>query len=269
MRNPRRAYVDGLFGQIHLRIAGEASSARPPLLCLHQSPKSGLEFEPFMRFASGARRVIAPDYPGYGMSDPPPAEEDATIEAYAEEMWRVADALSLARLDLFGNHTGSKVAAAMALMRPDRVRSIVMVSAAILTPEERNLLIDYFTPIPLNRAGARFSISWRRVVEHSDPALPLEDMARSFMQNLMAGERYEWGHAAAFAYGAPFEDALRTLPHRIAILNPSDQLTEATRRAAPMLRNGRVIELPDWRHGFLDLHAKAAADLVLKLLDED
>lgn len=267
MTHPRRAYVDGGFGQIHVRIAGATRQALP-LLCLHQSPKSGLEFEPFMRAASGARDIIAPDYPGYGMSDPPPTEKEATIEAYAEEMWRVADALSLTRLDLFGNHTGSKVAAAMAMMRPDRVRSIVMVSAAILTPEERAAFIDYFTPIPLDRAGARFRISWERVVEHSDPALSLEAMAQSYLQNLMAGDRYEWGHAAAFAYGAPFEEALRSLPHRIAILNPNDQLSEATRRAAPMLRNGRVIELPEWRHGFLDLHAKAAAALVLRLLDE-
>jgi pimeloyl-ACP methyl ester carboxylesterase len=269
MRIPRRAYVDGRFGQIHLRTAGEASSEHPPLLCLHQSPKSGLEFEPFMRAAAGVRDIIAPDYPGYGMSDAPLSEQAATIEAYAEEMWRVADALSAPQLDLFGNHTGSKVAAAMAMMRPDRVRSIVMVSAAILTPEERAAFIDYFTPIPLDREGTRFRISWERVVEHSDPALPLEDMARSFMQNLLAGERYEWGHAAAFAFGARFEEALRTLPHRIAILNPADQLSEATRRAASMVRNGRVIELPEWHHGFLDLHAKAVADLVLNLLDED
>jgi pimeloyl-ACP methyl ester carboxylesterase len=268
MNNPRRTYVDGHYGQIHVRIAAGPAETRPPLLCLHQSPKSGLEFEPFMRAASADRRVIAPDYPGYGMSDAPPTERDATIEAYAEDMWRVADAFRLDRIDLFGNHTGGKVAAAMAMQRPAHVRAIVMVSAAILTPEERKAFIDYFTPIPLDWTGARFRISWERIVEHSDPALTLEDLARSFMQNLMGGEGYEWGHAAAFAYGAPFEAALKTLTHRIAILNPSDQLSEATRRAAPMLRNGRIVELPEWRHGFLDLHANAAADLVLRLLDD-
>jgi pimeloyl-ACP methyl ester carboxylesterase len=263
----RRAYVDGRFGQLHLRQRrGERETGRA-LVCLHQSPKSGLEFEAFMRAAPLSRRVIAPDYPGYGMSDPPHSEGEATIETYAQEMWRIADALELERIDLFGNYTGGQVAAAMARMRPSSVGVIVMVSAALLSPEERRHLTNYFAPIALDRAGTRFRLSWERAVEHSDPALPLEALARSFMQNLMGGEKYEWGHAAAFANGAEFEAALAALPHHIFILNPTDQLSQATRRAASLLRNGRVIELPEWRHGFLDLHARAAADLVFGLLD--
>ncbi|MFN3959298.1 MAG: alpha/beta fold hydrolase [Parvularculaceae bacterium] len=262
----RRSYVDGHFGQIHLRTAASLARGKPALLCLHQSPKAGLEFEKMM-LASDGRLIVAPDYPGYGLSDPPPSESEATIETYAAEMWRVADALGLEIVDLFGNHTGSKVAARMAMKRPDRVRAIVMVSAALLTEAERKAFIDYFTPIPLDRKGTRFWISWQRIVEHSDPALPLEDLARSFMQNLLGGEGYEWGHAAAFADGTAFETALRTLPHPIAIINPADQLQEITRRAAPMMKRGRIVERPDWRHGFLDLHAKAVADLVFGFVD--
>lgn len=265
---PRRTYFDGAFGQIHVRVAMAKSPTRPALYCLHQSPKCGLEFERFAKAASGERDVVAPDYPGYGLSDPPPTQADATIQTYAAEVWRVADVLGHDRIDLFGNHTGSKVAAEMAMQRPDRVGAIVMVSAPILTEEERAHFVEYFSPTPLDRAGTRFRLQWERVVHHAGPGVTLDMMARSYVQNLLGGEAYEWGHAAAFAYDAPFQTALRTLPQPIFVLNPADDLQEATRRAAPLLRNGRIIEVPQWGHGFLDAFAEDAARLVTRLLGE-
>ena len=264
----RKAYLDGAHGQIHLRIADARSEAgKPPLICLHQSPKCGLEFDIFMREASRDRMVIAPDYPGYGMSDPAPSEAATTIPMYAEEMWRVADQLDLETVDLFGNHTGAKVAAQMALTQGARVHAIAMVSAAILTDEEREMFKDMFTPIPLDKEHSRFRISWERVIERQGPGQTLEMMDRSMFMNMMGGEAYEWGHVAAFAWGKPFDDALTRLPHRITVLNPVDDLTECSRRAIPLLRNGEVIECPQWGYGFMDAFPKDTADLVLGKLD--
>lgn len=264
----RKSYVDGAFGQIHLRIAeAQSTTGKPPLICLHQSPKSGLEFETFMREACSDRMVIAPDYPGYGMSDAAPSEDATTIEMYAEEMWRVVDALALETIDLFGNHTGAKVAAQMALTRGERVHAIAMISAAILTDEEREMFKDMFTPIPLDREHSRFKISWDRVIERQGPGQTLEMMDRSMYMNMMGGEAYEWGHAAAFAWGKPFDAALSKLPHRITLLNPVDDLTECTRRATELLRNGEIIECPQWGYGFMDAFPKDTADLVLGKLD--
>ncbi|MEO0981035.1 MAG: alpha/beta fold hydrolase [Pseudomonadota bacterium] len=264
----QRLYADGPFGQIHGRLAKpDREGAKPPLVCLHQSPKSGLEFEAFMRVASVDRILVAPDYPGYGMSDAPPSESEATIPAYAKSAWALADALDLGRVDLFGNHTGSKVAAEMAVQRPGDVRAIAMVSAAILTDEERAQFDGYFQPVPLDRDGTRFKTMWERIVHHAGPGMTLEMMAVSMRQNMMGGEAYEWGHAAAFAWGPPFEAALAELPHPITILNPGDELQEATRRAAPLMKAGEIIELPDWGHGFLDVQAEDAARLVTGRLD--
>ena len=264
----RRGYLDGTHGQIHYRIAeAQSESGKPTLICLHQSPKCGLEFETFMRVASRDRRVIAPDYPGYGMSDPAPSEKDTTIPMYAAEMWRLADGLGLETIDLFGNHTGAKVAAQMALTRPGHVHAIAMISAAILTDEERDMFKNMFTPIPLDAAHTRFKVSWDRIIERQGPGQTLEMMDRSMYMNMMGGEAYEWGHVAAFAWGKPFDDALTKLPHRITLLNPTDDLTECTRRAIPMLRNGEVIECPHWGYGFMDAFPKDVADLVLDKLD--
>ncbi|MEM0986556.1 MAG: alpha/beta fold hydrolase [Pseudomonadota bacterium] len=265
----RKAYVDGPFGQVHLRIAGTPTdSGPPPLICLHQSPKCGLEFEAFMAAASETRQVIAPDYPGYGMSDPPPAEEEATIPNYARAMWATIDALGLTTVDLFGNHTGAKVAAEMATQQTARVHAIAMVSAAILTDAEREMFKDMFTPIPLDDAHTRLTTSWARIHARRGPGQTLEMLDRSLFMNMTGGEAYEWGHVAAFAWGKPFEDALAALPQRITLLNPSDDLTECTRRAAPLMRNGEVIECPDWGYGFMDVFTQDAAALVLGKLDQ-
>lgn len=264
----RRAYTDGQFGQIHYRIAeAQTDTGKPPLVCLHQSPKCGLEFETFMRVASRDRTVIAPDYPGYGMSDAAPSEEATTIPMYAAEIWRVVDALGHKTVDLFGNHTGAKVAAEMAMQRGSDVHAIAMVSAAILTDEEREMFKDMFTPIPLDEEHSRFKISWARVVERQGPGQTLEMMDRSIYMNMMGGEAYEWGHVAAFAWGKPFDEALSKLPHRITLLNPTDDLTECTRRADKLMRNGEIIECPQWGYGFMDAFPEDTADLVLGKLD--
>ena len=268
MGQTRKLYVDGEYGQIHLRFAAdEGTGDIPPLFCLHQSPKCSAEFERFMQAARGDRAIVAADYPGYGMSSQPPSEDDATIEMYARNMWQVADMMGLDQVDLFGNHTGGKVATEMALQQPERVRGIVMVSAAILTDEERNAFRDFFTPVPLDEAGTRYTTMWQRIVNGRGPGVSLEMLAESFTMNLMGGEAYEWGHKAAFDYGEPFERALKELPHRITILNPVDDLTEMTRRAAPLMRNGEIVECPDWGYNFLDAFSAEAAKLVLGKLD--
>ena len=264
----RRAYTDGQFGQIHYRIAAaQTDTGKPPLICLHQSPKCGLEFETFMRAASFDRTIIAPDYPGYGMSDAAPSEDATTIPMYAIEMWRVVDALGYETVDLFGNHTGAKVAAEMAMQRGRDVHAIAMISAAILTDEEREMFKDMFTPIPLDEAHSRFNISWARVLERQGPGQTLEMMDRSIYMNMMGGEAYEWGHVAAFAWGKPFDEALSKLPHRITLLNPTDDLTECTRRADKLMRNGEIIECPQWGYGFMDAFPEDTAGLVLGKLD--
>jgi hypothetical protein len=37
----------------------------------------------------------------------------------------------------------------------------------------------------------------------------------------------------------------------------------------PYLKNGRLLELPDWGHGFIDLHTAEAAALIRPFLDDD
>lgn len=253
----RRAYVDGPFGQVHLRCTGALQDGRPPIWLLHQSPKSGAEMEALMAALAPHRTCVAPDAPGHGGSDAPPSQAEATIEAYARSVWAAVDAIGHGQIDLFGNHTGSMVAVEMVRQRPEQVGRLVLVSAPVLSPEEAAAFAAAFAPIPLDDAGTRYRVMWDRIRDAVGADAPLAFRARSLLQNLMGGEGHEWGHGAAFAHAGLFASHLAALRHPVTILNPGDELAEATRRAGPLLRNGVVLERPDWTHGLLETRIEA------------
>src|SRR5690606_14285730 len=58
--------------RIHYRKAGSG----PPLLMVHQSPRSSAEYEPLMTKWAQHFTCIAPDTPGFGQSDPLPGDPD-------------------------------------------------------------------------------------------------------------------------------------------------------------------------------------------------
>ena len=103
----RRTYIDGRHGQIHARLVGTAGGPKRPLLCFHLSPSSGIVYETWLGEMGNDRLVVAPDTPGYGMSDFPP--EQPTIATFAESMTDVMDALEIQEADIMGYHTGSKI----------------------------------------------------------------------------------------------------------------------------------------------------------------
>jgi len=248
----KRRFVDGPFGQIHIRDNGSQLTVSPPLICLHQSPKSSREFAKILPALGRSRRVIAIDNPGHGESDIPATIKDATIENYARSAWAVLDKLGVSQIDLLGHHTGVKVAVEMAFQHPKRVRRIIGISALILSQEEVDGFRTQFKPIPLDETGSRFTSLWEKSIKYRGPGVSLEDLALSYIENFRSGEAYEWGHIAAFEYAAKFAERVSQLPHPIYVINPNDMLYELTPRVMPLLKNGTLIDKPDWGYGFMD-----------------
>ncbi|MEP3890265.1 MAG: alpha/beta fold hydrolase [Hellea sp.] len=266
MTKVRRQYVDGPFGQVHVHIATpKTPSAHNPLICLHQSPKSSREFRRFLQTMDD-RIVIAIDNPGHGESDTPLQVSDATIENYAASAWAALKSLGYKTVDILGHHTGAKVACEMAFQEPTMVGGIVMISALVLTPEERDAFKAEFMPIPLDEEGTRFQHMWAQSIKYRGHDVTLEQLAFSMAENLRAGEAYEWGHAAAFNYTDDFAERIRTLPHRITVLNPKDMLFGYTPRVGKLLQNGEVIDHPEWGFGFIDVDTEGAVNAVKEAL---
>ena len=60
---------------------------------------------------------------------------------------------------------------------------------------------------------------------------------------------------------------LQSIPQPILVLNPKDDLAAYTPRAAPLLKTGRIHDLPEWTHGMLDAKTAEIAALVRGFLD--
>jgi pimeloyl-ACP methyl ester carboxylesterase len=116
----KRRYVDLGDGQLHLAERGTGA----PLLLLGETPRGWRFFKDLLPALPASRRVVAVDLPGLGASDPMPGP--LTIEAVADRLAAALDGLHIERTDLFGMHTGNKVAAALAARRPDRVGRLVL-----------------------------------------------------------------------------------------------------------------------------------------------
>lgn len=99
------------------------AGAGTPLLWLHAFPLSADLFEPQLGTPPPGVRVIAPDFRGFGGS---PDEGPLTIEAHAEDIEHVAEALGLGDVVLGGLSMGGYVA--FALLRRGRlgVRGLVL-----------------------------------------------------------------------------------------------------------------------------------------------
>lgn len=258
-----RRLVESDYGQVHIRCSGTKSDGRP-LVCLHQSPKSSLEFVRFMRAAAEDRFVVAIDMPGYGESDRP--EFPPSIEDYACSAWQVVDSLGLGKIDLLGNHTGAMIAVEMTYQRKEAVNAIVMVSSLVLSEEELPQYRSAMEPIPLDTKGTRFRHMWERTLAIYDSRMSLEELMESYVDNLRAGEAYEWGHQAVITYATVLAERAATLPHRITVVNPGDMLYELTPRIMPHLQNGQLEDRPEWSLGFMDTDTDVAVELVINAL---
>jgi len=269
-----RRYVDGRFGQIHLRVAGPVRENEPtppsatgllPLLCFHMSPNCGRIYETIAGAMGADRLCVAPDTPGFGESDPPPSAP--AIEDYAAAMIDVMDALEIERADVMGYHTGSETCVALALAAPERVRKLVLTSAPIFTDEELVWFRDHYGKPELSADGSHVAEKWRGFLTWAGPGWTKEHVAVQFADALRRPDISWWGHAAAFAF--PMGEKIKHVTQPILVLNPNDDLVEHTRRADGLMQNGRIEDLPDWGHGYLDIHTEAAAALVRAFLDGD
>ena len=264
----RRVYVDGRYGQIHCRLAVPEAAPAAPVVCLHMSPKSGRSYRQILPWLADRRVALAPDYPGHGESDPPPAEPHVTIADFADSAWTVVDAIGGGPVHFVGYHTGAMVAVEATTQRPGDVLSITCISAPVLTAEETESLVAAFQPIPIDEAGTRFTVNWQRVLKHRGPGMTLQMAAESFAENLRAGDDYEWGHRAAFEYAAEYNRKLAEVEHPIFVMNPADDMFEQSPRADSMMQNGRRTDYPQWGHGFLNAFPEEAAAEILGFIHE-
>jgi len=115
-----RGLIKTSMGYLHYRATGQGK----PIILLHPLPRSSVMFIELMEALRERRRVFAPDYPSYGMSDH--VSGHPTIGDYAKVVTELMDALGVKRADIYGDTVGTYVAVELANAYPDRVEKIIL-----------------------------------------------------------------------------------------------------------------------------------------------
>ena len=250
-----RKYVEGKFGQIHLRISEPNENKLRPILCIHLSPLSGIIYEKFLLVKSLNRIVVAPDTPGYGMSDTPKSQP--SIEDYAKAMIQLVNKLNLKEIDIIGYGTGSKIAFQMGLTKPDMIKHVILISAPDYNETEvESMKIKLGKVIEPKDDGSHLIELWNQV-----KSFPTNrERMKIFPDHIKAGKQKPWGPRAAFSYS--YKNQLNNFIPELLVINIQNEITKPTRRLSKFLKKGNYIERLDWQHGFLDTHGQEFAKIV-------
>lgn len=267
----RKEYVDGRYGQVHILVSRPQSDGdlETPMVCFAPNPMAGRYFRIFMQALGRDRIMIAPDYPGLGESDPPPAAPD--MSGYAGAMADVIEALGFglddqSKIDVCGYHTGAMVAIELAVSRPDLVNKVLLMGVPYYTGAARAKQYEAnVVEEPLNEDFDSLSGWWKFTVTDRQDGVTLERGYDNFVDVLKPKYRHHWPYKAVFSYLAEERAALVTQP--VLILNTHGSLEEQTRAIAPYFSNATLIEIPELRHGIFDVGADILAGHARPFLD--
>lgn len=96
-----------------------------PLLLLHSNPSWSFGWRDVIARLSGQFRCIAPDYPGFGLSEAAPGY-DFRARSHSRVIERLLDRLEIDEVTVFGYAWGGPIGLGLAGRRPERVRAIVI-----------------------------------------------------------------------------------------------------------------------------------------------
>ncbi len=206
-----KGYANLPWGQVHFRAAGSG----PPVVLLHDSPRSSVLYEPLIETLADRWTAIALDTPGYGNSDPLAAAAP-DIGDFADALAATLDALGLPACPVYGYHTSSKIALEFAVRHPGRASLVVMDGLSVPAEPVSDAFIErYMAPFRVTGDGAYLASTWARVRDlhrffpwfshTAEHRLAMELPAPSALHRyaldlLLAGRDYAAAYAAAMRY---------------------------------------------------------------------
>ncbi|MFA6084690.1 alpha/beta fold hydrolase [Mucilaginibacter sp.] len=114
--------------KIFYREAGSPDA--PTILLLHGFPSSSRMYNTLITSLADRFHLIAPDYPGFGNSDTPPASKfKYTFDHIAEIVDQFTMAIGLQKYSLFLQDYGGPIGMRLAIAHPERVTSIIIQNA--------------------------------------------------------------------------------------------------------------------------------------------
>jgi pimeloyl-ACP methyl ester carboxylesterase len=248
MPEVQRSFARIPAGTIHYAECGTGD----PVLLLHQTPRSWLEYRDVLPLLGAGRRAIAMDTIGFGDSSRLAAGEDS-IERWAEVAISFLDARRIERAAIVGHHTGGYVAVEIAASNPDRVAALILSGVALYTPTERLARADGRAVIDdadRRLDGSHLVELWRQRADFYPPDVGL--LERFMVDCLRAGDLAAEGHRIVARF--PLEDRLPLVSCPVLLLAPTDDahafpavpgLDKALPGASVTAIEGGMVPLPD------------------------
>ncbi|KAF5944435.1 hypothetical protein HYC85_018512 [Camellia sinensis] len=125
-------YVEVKGLKLHVAEIGSGQSV---VVFLHGFPEIWYSWRHQMIALSNAGyRAIAPDFRGYGLSDPPPEPEMASFADLITDLLAILDVLSIPKVFLVAKDFGARPAYYFSLFYPERVSGIITMGAPFFAP---------------------------------------------------------------------------------------------------------------------------------------
>ncbi|MDX2143183.1 MAG: alpha/beta hydrolase [Rhodospirillaceae bacterium] len=257
----RRGYIDGPFGQLHYRTAGEGV----PLILSHQSPSSSDMFRAaYDLLAAKGIKAIGVDTPGFGNSDVP--NPRPSVQDYAKMFAPVLDHFNLRAANFLGHHTGAANVTEFAVKNPARVTKLILNGPPLFTPEERaERNARPAGPIPIESDGSDLARRFQGRVAATPGWTRLDAMHKNFMQTLWAGDTFWYGHKAAYEYDATASFVQLKVPTLI-LTNTTDDIYHMAQRARTLRPDMGYVELIGGTHDIVDEQPQAWTNAVAAFL---
>lgn len=243
--------IDGV--EVHLLDQGEGH----PIVLIHGFGASSFSWRKVIPGLTEDHRILAIDLPGFGASERPRDlrvyERDRQVGLVVE----ILDRLGLERVHLIGHSFGGALAMTLAHEHPERLRDLVLVSAAAPDyPEARRHLLGDFPPAVFLwvRGVALRRPLVARVLRHSfsDDSLvdrPLVDAYRDRLR--VEGAARAW-RGLTRPLENPYVDVrYEAIPvPTLAIWGADDELIPPpeARAAVRQFPNARFVEIPECGH---------------------
>jgi pimeloyl-ACP methyl ester carboxylesterase len=125
LRPSRSEFVPVRNLRYHLRVWGEPSPARPPLVLLHGWMDVAASWQFVVDAMSESRWVVAPDWRGFGLTEGGGVDNYWMPDYLADLDWLLDHVAGDTPVDLVGHSMGGNVAMQYAGVRPQRIRRLV------------------------------------------------------------------------------------------------------------------------------------------------
>lgn len=209
-----KGFVNVGAGQVHYRAAGSG----PPVILLHDSPRSSVLHVPLLERYSDRFTAIAIDTPGYGNSTALAPEPRPEISDFAGALAKTILGFGVERCPVYGFHTSSKILLEFAANHPERIAVAIMDGLSIPPGDtDHGFIKSYMRPFTVTDTGSYLAEEWTRIRDSqrwfpwfvkskatrmpSSPR-PMTCIHEYAMDLFMAGPNFSDAYSAAMRYKA-------------------------------------------------------------------